>query len=392
MAWEPLWALPNIELDEAIDSDYFALVPANDVRIRRLKREHPNFRLFMRRFRDSHGVRVLPALIIRRNDTSEHFDTVDAAASFRDLLVASIVPLERSLQIIHDNQIDRVLFSSFLWAYPWMISRDYEHLVMKTPALLALHDIENFAGQSSPELSRANLRRRRFDEPLLQELLCRWRTRYGTSDPKWSDVALFRSLNMVNRACLLPAGADAVMHDYGRIAGLWVAAMEILVHPGGNGRANLNKVFDLLQSIEWVDKRCGYRRFPVRMGRERKWKDIASWLYNCLYSCRNNFMHGNPVEVDDLVVPSSGRELTFLVAPLYRLALSSFLGLTWNEAPPADEDAEKIAEFFGRRRSYYDPQIKCEQAIMLSRISVEVQRENRARRIEAVRARVQGRN
>ena len=390
MAWEPLWALPNIELDEAVDNDLFALVPGDDVRILQLKREHRHFRLFMRRFKDSHGTRVLPALIVRRDTMSESFKTVDAAASFRDLLVASLVPSERSSQVIHDNQIDRVLFSSFLWTYPWMVSRDYEHLVMRTPAVLAVHDLENFAGQSSPELSRVMLRRRRFDEPLLQELLCRWRARYETPDPKWSDVALFRSLNMVNHACLLPAGADAVMHDYGRMAGLWVAAMEILVHPGGNGQANLNKVLDLLQAIQWVDKKCGHRRFPITMGRRRKWKHIASWLYNYLYSCRNNFMHGNPVEVGDLVVPSSGRELTFLAAPLYRLALSSFLGLTWNEAPPADGNTEETVEFFCRKREYYDPQSRCEQAIMLSRISVEEQRESRARRIEAVRARVQG--
>ena len=392
MDWEPVWALPNVELDEPVNSEHFALVPPNDARIRRLKRDHPEFRTFMRRFKDSHGVRFLPTIVIRCVEVPESFRAVDAAASFRDLLVASIVPVERSLQIIHDNQIDRVIFSSFLWAYPWIISRDYEHLVMNTPAVLAIHDLEYFAGQSSPELSRVTLRRRRFDEPLLQELLLRWKTRYETSDPKWSDVALFRSLNMVNRACLLPAGADAVIHDYGRIAGLWVAAMEMLVHPGGSGQSNANKVFKLLQGIHWVHKKCGYRRFAIRIGGKREWKHIASWLYNYLYWCRNDFMHGNPVDAKSLVLPPSGREITFLAAPLYRLALSSFLNLTWNEDPPPDDNAEDVVEYYCRKRDYYDPQIKCEEAIMLSRVSVDEQRELQARRVEAARARAQQRN
>ena len=68
---------------------------------------------------------------------------------------------------------------------------------------------------SSPELSRCSLRRRDFDEPLLQELLRRWTARYLSAQPEWSDVALFHSLNMVNQACLIPAGADAVLHDFG---------------------------------------------------------------------------------------------------------------------------------------------------------------------------------
>ena len=108
MTWEPVWALPNLELDEPVNNDFYALVPPNDVRIRRLEREHPHFRTFMRRFKDSHGVKFFPALIIRHDNIPESFNTVDAAASFRDLLVASIIPLERSLQVIYDNQMGAV--------------------------------------------------------------------------------------------------------------------------------------------------------------------------------------------------------------------------------------------------------------------------------------------
>jgi hypothetical protein len=147
-----------------------------------------------------------------------------------------------------------------------MLDQRYEKIIAPTPATLALHDVDQFRGHSSPELSPATLCRRDFDEPLLQELLRRWRTRYETANPQWADVALFRSLNMAHHASLLPAGADAVSHDDGRVVGLWTAAFEILVHPGGDGQANLKKVFELLQRVPWI-------------GKQNEGKSLACWLY-----------------------------------------------------------------------------------------------------------------
>ena len=146
---------------------------------------------------------------------------------------------------------------------PWMIDRSYEHIIAHTPAVLALHNVDEFTGHSSPDLPRFSLRRRDFDESLLQELLRRWTARNLAAQPDWSDVALFRSLNMGNQACLIPAGADAVLHDFGRAIALWSAAFEVLVHPGTSGQANLNKVFELLENVPWIDRKMRYRRYRI---------------------------------------------------------------------------------------------------------------------------------
>ena len=381
MTWEPIWALPNIDLDEPVESPTFALVPASDPRVELLKREHGSFQTFMSRFQDAHGNRISPTLIIRRTDAPEPFRALDVASSFRDLLVASTVPLARSQTIMDGRNLYRVNYSSFFWVYPWMLDQRYEKIIAHTPATLALHDVGQFRGHSSPELSRTTLRRRDFDEPLLQELLRRWRARYETAKPKWLDVALFRSLNMAHRACLLPAGADFVIHDDGRIAGLWTAAFEILVHPGGDGQANLNKVFDLLQKIPWIDKTCAYRRFPIRRGRRREKRNLACWLYNHIYTCRNDFLHGNPVAPKNLLLPLSGRRLTSHAATLYRLALSSFLDLAWKEPLPEGEDAKAFAASIIRALKFQEPQSKCEQALKLCRVSADEQRHNRSNRM-----------
>ena len=379
MTWEPVRALPNIDVDEPVESPIFALVPASDPRVERLKREHGRFQTFMSRFQDTHGDHISPTLIISRTDAPESFRDSEVVISFCDLLVASTVPLARSRTIIDNNTLHRVAYSNFFWVHPWMIDKCYEKIIAHTPAMLHIHNADQFIGHSSPELSPTTLRRRDFDEPLLQELLRRWRARYETANPQWADVALFRSLRKANKACLFPEGADFGFLDEGEIVSSWPSAFEILVHPGDDGQASINTVFDLLQKIPWIDKTCGYRRFPIRRGRRREQKNLACWLYNHIYTCRNDFMHGNPVTHEKLLLPKSGRRLTSHAATLYRLALSSFLDLAWKDPLPELENAQFGLDIT-RMWEFQEPQSKCEEALKLCRVSVDAQRRNRESR------------
>ena len=387
MTWEPIWALPNIDLDESINSETFALVSPADPRVQELVQQHRNFGTFLNQFNDTHNNSIVPTLIIRRTDVLEPLKLLDAAASFRDLIVASTVPLARARDIIHDNAIDRLRYSSFLSTYPWMIDRNYEHIIAHTPAVLALHNVDQFTGHSSPELSRCSLRRRDFDEPLLQELLRRWTARYLSAQPEWSDVALFRSLNMVNQACLIPAGADAVLHDFGRTIALWSAAFEILVHPGTSGQTNVNKVFELLENVPWTNRKLGFRHYRIDYRRQTVRKNLGCWLYHRIHLCRNAFMHGNPVKTSTLQVPKSRRPLFDHAAVLYRLALTSFLRLAWKEPAPDCDNAVALQEYAARKWEFQEPQRNLENALQLCRIAVEQQRRDRERQINEVRRR-----
>ena len=387
MTWMPIWAMPNIDLDGPVESSFFALVPCDDRRVRRMKRQHPEFRKFMVRFTDTFKSRINPTLIIRRADAPERLQTSEAAAGFRDLLVASMVPYVLSRCIIYDNPHNRVGYSSYFWIYPWMIDRNYKHIIAHTPAILALHKAQAFKGQSSPDLSPTRVNRGDFDEPLLQELLQRWMARYNVDDPAWADIALFRSLNVANQALLVPAGPDTTIHDLGRIAGLWVASFEILVHPGGNGRANLEKVFDLLERVPWIATRCGHRRFETGTRNRSVRRNLACWIYKKLSSCRNDFLHGNPVANSSLMIPQSGRSLLSIAPSLYRLGLTSFLDLSWKEQPPPVADAEAFARYYAEESNFKTPQHTAEKALLLARVSQEEQRRRRQELIRAARER-----
>ena len=156
-----------------------------------------------------------------------------------------------------------------------------------------------------------------------------------------------------------------------------VAAFEILVHPGGSGRADLEKVFDLLEKVLWIDRRCGYRRFKTGTPRKSVRRNLACWIYKQMYTCRNNFLHGNPVEGSDLMLPKSRRPMNSVAPTLYRLGLTSFLDLSWKEQLPPADDAEAFAEYFGKRWDFVAPQRDVEEALQLSRVSLEQQRRKR---------------
>ena len=387
MNWAPIWALPNIELDEPVESDFFALVPNNDPRVSKVKKDHSEFRRFIGQFTNTFGIRLSPCLILRRTDAPERVMTAEAAASFRDLLAASMAPYAQARNIAHQNTHHGADYSSFFWVHPWTTNRDYSYISAITPTISAVHRAKTFRGQSSPDLSPTSVRRGDFDEPLLQELLTKWDARYNIDSPPWDVRALFRSLNMSNQALLFPGGVDATIHDFGRIAALWVASFEILIHPGGDGRANLTRVLELLDRVPWINRRLGHRRYRVRIRNQFSNRNLACWLYRELYTCRNDFLHGNPVNIGNLRIQQSGRGLVPFGSILYRLALTSFLDLSFRDELPPPSQAEAFAAHVSERMNFEQPQKKVEEALLLARVSEEEQRRRRDEVIQNRRVR-----
>ncbi len=384
----PIWALPNIKLDEPVESQFFALAPHDDVRIRTLKRQHPEFRKFLNRFRDIHHERIYPPLILRHEDAPTDFQSGEAAASFRDILVASIVPYSWAKNLIYANFRYRASTSGYFWIHPWMIDRNFEHAIAFTPTTTSLHEASAVNGQSSPELIPIDVRRGDFDDPLLEALLERFYQRYGARKPSWANIALFRSLNIANQASRIPSNADATIFDFGRIISLWVSAFECLVHPGRHRGVTIREVYSLLENVPWLDKRGSHQRYLTRIGRSRSRRNLACWIYNKIYNARNAFLHGNPVTQSTLKIQRSGRRLIYLAPPLYRLGLTSFLQLKLDQTPPTLANSEAFAAFIAARLSFNQPQEDAEKSIRLALISEERQEAERQDRLARQRQRV----
>lgn len=355
--------LPNIALETAIGCDIAALAPANDCRVKTLKRTYPMLRRFLNRFTDNFGQKFEPAVLILNTEAQSIFDNVSAIASFRDVIALSAIIHSHALQL-QQPRGHRVIFGEAFSIYPWMLDRDYKNVVGKTPAILGMHEVSSFKGQSSPSLFRTSLGHSDIDQPLLKALIKRWRESYETQEPNWQDVALMRSLNMAYHASLLPAGRDMVLYDVGRVVSIWVSAFEILVHPGGSGQANLNKVFEMIERTSW--EVCASRELAYDTGIKNKVKrTLASWLYQVLYDCRNNFLHGNPVKSSDLIISASQRTIFEYAAPLYRIVLTAFLPLTCTELTiTSAENPKAIADKVANHMDFIEPQKSAEKALL----------------------------
>jgi hypothetical protein len=361
MSWRAIYALPNLELVHALEGDPVVLAPADDSRCRELVRAQRTLRRYLARFSDAFGQRFKPPLLLLRTDAPTAYGDVGALASFRDAAAISTIAYARAQELLHPRG-HRVLFGEAFAFYPWMVDRDDEDLIGSTPAILGMHEVEAFQGQSSPALFRTPLDSNAFDAPLFEAILARWRRRLQTEKPVWTDIALLRSLNMAYHATLMPAGGETTFYDVGRLISLWVSAFEILVHPGGRGQSNRDAVLDLMERIPWQRPACAALAHDTG-GRQKIVKRTrASWLYQALYMRRNDFLHGNPVGRQALFLEPSGRNLYLYAAPLYRLALTAFLDLR-PEAPPASNGTATLGAGVAARMEFLRPQRTMEEAI-----------------------------
>ena len=228
-----------------------------------------------------------------------------------------------------------------------MLSTDNQHLTTSTPAMMALHVVQEFHGQSSPELPIVELSE--LDKPLFDVLVLRWKRHYLGKRQRWEDRALFRSLNMATQAAHLPAGVGTTLDDLGRIAALWVSAFEILAHPRTED-SGTRQVYGLFENVAYLDRNVGSRRY-VEHRRKKKSKGsskpkspqhrcaLPSWLYGKLYQARNDFLHGNPVGATSLYPRGSKVSLFWLAPSLYRIALTGFLRMKFQSKVPKESDS-----------------------------------------------------
>lgn len=362
VGWTPVFVLPNLPLQAAIGCDIAVIAPANDPRVTAIKRAQPMFRRFLNRFSDNFGQKFEPSVLLVNAEAPPAFLDISALASFRDLIAIATISYGRGLEL-RQRRGHRVMFGEAFAIYPWMLDRHYEDVIGSTPAILGTHEVASFKGQSSPAIFRTPVDEGDIDQPLLAALLGHWTRRYEAAEPAWVDVVIMRSLNMAYNASLLPAGTDTTFYDVGRVVSLWVSAFEILVHPGGNGQANRDKVFELIEKTAWAIPASAALAHDTG-GKTKVKRTLASWIYQALYDCRNDFLHGNPVDRAKLILPLPQRTVFEYAAPLYRLALTSFLPLVYTKPMPGADDAKALGGHIAERMDYMAPQKSAEEALL----------------------------
>jgi len=363
--WIPVAVLPNLYTRRTVEGEIVAFVPPGDPRVRTFVSAHPMLGKFLARFTDTFHVPLEPVVFIVRGDAIPEFtDTQGALLSFRDLVALSVVPHARSNGLVYGGA-DRISYANSFWLHPWMVEND--RLAASTPAFSGIHVVEEFHGQSSPELPLMQLRE--LDEPLFAALLARWKRHYLGKRQCWQDRALFRSLNMARQAAQLPAGKGPTLYDLGRIAALWVSAFEILAHPRVDS-SGLSYVYALFERVAYLDRKVRRKKYVAYMSRGKKpWprRALPCWLYGRLYQGRNAFLHGNPVSPKTLH-PSDLKHSLFWLAPsLYRLAITGALNLSFPKKLQKGAAEKQIGKFVSARMDFNDYQMIAERALLRAR-------------------------
>ncbi|AMD59432.1 hypothetical protein AWN88_14260 [Agrobacterium tumefaciens] len=365
--WNAISILPGLKLRSPIEAGVAAIVPSDDPRLLELRSESKKLNKFLGSFTDAFRDGVDPSVIIYKKDIAPSLTTAEAIAGLRDSAALSMVIHNRSLEIKHPGQ-HRAAYSNAFAIYPWMIDKADSHLIALTPAFWGTHLVSKFKGQSSPEVPIADVGDFDFDQALLSELLRRWHSRFSSEKPLYADRVLFRSLNMANQASLTPGGVDATLYDYGRLIALWVSAFEILAHPP-NGDSSYKVVYQQIESAKWMSRRLRWKKWVAVEGRTRPKKhrySLPIWLCNHLYKARNDFLHGNEVTAKSLSIKNSKSSLFQVAAPLYRMALTSFLELEWKGHIPPISNVDGFASAFNDRYSFMGDQRVVEDALLAS--------------------------
>lgn len=321
--WWPMFSLPNVQVKFPIEIDGFALVPADDFRIKAITKKQPRLGSFLKRFKTEFGDPVEPSTIIWRTNQPDSYRTISAISGFRDLVSMSVIPMSWA-KTHRFGHVRGPMYSDTFAVYPWMVDNQGEGLITQTPSLLAYHEVKRLRGQTMAALSFHQLDRRDVDMLLLNELLKRWERCFATNSPTVEDERLFRSLNMANAAAKLPAGADTNLYDVVRSAALWASAFEIL-YPAK--REAFKGVYAALEGIAWNLSACKDKKYQVFGDRNGPPRSLPVWLFGEITFLRNDALHGNPMPPGRLIMAPAKQPLHMFAAPLYRMILTAYLDL-----------------------------------------------------------------
>lgn len=363
MAWLLFSVLPNLDLQFNVEARECVFLPSDDAQVKQLRKQHPHLNVFLRRFRTAHRRIVKPAVMLLDSEAPDSRRSSEAMVALRNCLSVAVLLHEHALKLSYPHQ-NRLLYSDAFEFYPWTLDVDFDHMTSITPAIWAIHQVEEFTGQPLAGVPVHSLRANDVDRPLFEQLAAHWDAAFAKPRMSAFDRVLFRSLNMANAALAMPAARGATFFDYGRQCALWISAFEILAHhDSGRNRADLSAVLDLLTKKPLWFRKLNARRYTIRHQNRSRRVGLPGKLYAQLYKVRNDFLHGNPVSVRTLLLRDSRRFIGDFAPLLYRCALRNYLDLRF--VPDDEPDGAGAQQDV---HDYEEPQYDVEQALALARV------------------------
>lgn len=328
MSWVPVSILANLALPDPVFAGPIAIAAANDPIVVGIRQASPHFDGFVSRFKDEFGHRRQVSVLLRDGSRHPGF-TAAAIAGFRDAVALSVVLFNRAKNLT-SPQLPVCLWTDYFDLYPWRVADDHQYAICGSPVLRGFHETTRIDGVVTPGVPQPSFSDGiwYFDAPLRHALLDRWSAHFIDGGATHESRSLFRSLNMAFAAARAPAGPELGVYDVGRTLALWVSALEILFHSGGRKirRSDVIRRFD---EFKWQSEIL-FSRCQKVASEKGAYKEInfVHYLLEKLYTIRNDFTHGNAIDVDTLRVSFRRSVLMHSLAfPLYRMGLKIALSI-----------------------------------------------------------------
>jgi hypothetical protein len=329
--WSFIALLHNLSLKEPVENRYVAIVPDTDDRALSLMEASDPLRRLVSGFTDQFGRRFFPSLMIVHPKAPKRLFVQDALVGFRNAIAICSIIQAWEESLVRKQSLNVFKYSNYFDLYPISVGKDDDSMIIRSPSILGLDEPEDFVGQTSPELSSSYRVTDFYDTELLKAILLVWEDRFLKRKVKdWRSLVLFRSLEMAFHASTIPFENSSTIYDYGAKIALWVSAFEVLIR-SETEQSSLSKTLQLLHNQKFHAPSLNQKLFTIQFPKRKRVRcTLPQRLYHMLHSARNDFLHGNPVEIRNLFIKGSRsyHPLTAAAPIIYKIALQSFLNFS----------------------------------------------------------------
>ena len=112
------------------------LASTADPRIAEITSAYPSFQTYADSFKTEFDRSLAPSFVLVHKDAPLAFRGVDALAAFRDIISLSVIPLSWAKSLRFGSGHAGIHYSNWFSIYPWMLDKNYEHLLSMTMAVM----------------------------------------------------------------------------------------------------------------------------------------------------------------------------------------------------------------------------------------------------------------
>jgi len=312
--------MPNIALKENIKTEFIDIINSKDIANYKI----PNYECsVLSNFIDEKLNHIDVTVLIQKKEINQK-RLLDAVINFRNIISIYWILKGRKLHFINENNNRFYPFWSnyFDLSVVTIPSNDNGTYSIFTPAYsnqFSKVSLSSYKFQKDLQISDLHhLRNIDIDAPLLILLLDFWKRQHIENRDQFLINKIFRSFYIIFEAVRCPMNQFTTHYDWGVKIGLWISAIEILLHPE---KGDINK-WTTITYIDDIDFSL-HKKFKIS---KQEGNIVQKLLYE-LYKLRNDYAHGNHVDNDKkYILTNIGKIEVLYFAPLiYSIILEKYL-------------------------------------------------------------------